>query len=486
MQNEFDYRKYLSLLAKHKRLFTIAALAVMTVAVIVCYILPKQYEAKSVVYVSRNMLNDIVRGMVVTPTVEETLRGLNSTISSRTLLTKVVNDLDLNLQNQSDSQLEGMLGSLRKRTSLQLDDREGLVTITFRDQNPRIARDYLNTLVRRYIEENLSTKREESYGAADFLSQQIASAKEKLDDADAKLNALRSAKGAALAADPVSTQSQIMEAERALADLAQRRSQLEAMRAHLKSNTPARARLNALQRRLGELRVEYTENYPEIKKVKADIETAQRELSGNAGSSGVMEPAELARVEAELGGIRMSEASQRAILARARGLMSANPSARTSVEKLEQERNTYREMYEQMVARHGQAEFSKQMEVQDKSTTFRIVEPAMMPPSPVSPNRMRIILIGIAAGLAVGFGLIMAIDYFDNTVKNIESLKQIGVKVLAVIPKINDPKAVEAEKQNDRRLFLVAGTYFGMIIVLLGLEIIGFSPVDRIIGLISG
>jgi len=486
MQNEFDYRKYISLLTKHKKMFAIVALSIMTVAVATCYILPKQYQARSVVYVSRNVLNDIVGGLAVTPSVEQTLRGLNSTISSRSLLTKVVDDLDMNLQNQSESQLEGLLGSLRKRTDLQLNDREGLITITFRDHNPRLARDYLNTLVRRYIEENLATKREETYGAAGFLSEQIASAKEKLDEAEAKLNAMRSAKGAALAADPVSTQSQIMQTQQQLADLAQRRSQLEVQRAQLRSNTPARARLNALQRRLGELRVEYTENYPEIIRVKADIATAQRELAGNAGSAGVMEPAELARVEAELSGIRMSEANQRAILAQARSLMNANPSARTSVEKLEQERNAYRDSYEQLVARHRQAEFSTQMEVQDKSTTFRIVEPAVMPGYPISPNRMMIILMGIVAGLAAGFGVLMAIDYFDKTVKTVDVLKQMGIKVLAIIPKICDPKEAEAERLKDRRLYLFAGSYFCLIIALLGLEVLGLSPVDRIIGLIGG
>jgi hypothetical protein len=99
---------------------------------------------------------------------------------------------------------------------------------------------------------------------------------------------------------------------------------------------------------------------------------------------------------------------------------------------------------------------------------------------------MRIILMGIVAGIVGGFGLLMAFDYFDNTVKGADSLKELGINVLAVIPKISDPKAAEQEFQNDRRLYLVAGSYFGMIIILLGLEGIGFSPVDRIIGMIGG
>jgi hypothetical protein len=181
----------------------------------------------------------------------------------------------------------------------------------------------------------------------------------------------------------------------------------------------------------------------------------------------------------------MSEANQRAQLAANRGLMRENPSAVTELGKLEQERNGYRTMYEQLMARHGQAEFSKQMEVQDKATTFRIMESAIMPTSPVSPNRVRIILMGIAAGIAGAFAMLLLIDYFDKSVKTVDTLKTLGINVLAVIPKISDPKAIEIERRNDLRLYIASGAYFSMIVALLALEFLGMSPVDRIIGLIS-
>ena len=58
MQNEFDYRKYLALLNKHKRLFSFTSLAIMTVAVLLCYVLPKKYEAQSTFFVEKNVLGE--------------------------------------------------------------------------------------------------------------------------------------------------------------------------------------------------------------------------------------------------------------------------------------------------------------------------------------------------------------------------------------------------------------------------------------------
>ncbi|MEI8354880.1 MAG: Wzz/FepE/Etk N-terminal domain-containing protein, partial [Deltaproteobacteria bacterium] len=63
MQNEFDYRKYLNLLLRYKRLFAIAALTIMTGAIVICYLLPKKYEAKSIVFIEKNVLNDLLRGI---------------------------------------------------------------------------------------------------------------------------------------------------------------------------------------------------------------------------------------------------------------------------------------------------------------------------------------------------------------------------------------------------------------------------------------
>ena len=254
MQNEFDYRKYLGLLNKHKRLFAMVSLTIMTGAVVICYLLPKNYEARSTIFVSKNVLNDLVKGIAVTTNVEETLRGLNYTIKSRKLITKVIDDLDLNLKKQSDAQFEGMIANYLNRTNLQLDEKAGQITISFTDKNPRITRDYVNALVRRFIEENLSVKREESYGATSFLSDQVSSIKEKLDKTEAEINQVRARSGPALSTEPASIQTEITTGQQRLDELSLRRSQLEATRNQLRKNDPSRDRIIALQKRLEEMK----------------------------------------------------------------------------------------------------------------------------------------------------------------------------------------------------------------------------------------
>ena len=493
MENDFDYRKYLNLLFMHKRLFAVVALAIMSGAVVFSYMMPKKYEARSIFFVEQSVLKDLVAGIGGTssPSEADTQRQLNSSIKlmqSKSLLTKVIKDLGLNPEKLGEARLETMILRLQKKTDIEMGNKDGLITVSFIDKNPRFARDYVNALVQRFIEDNLSAKREESSGATTFLSGQIASYKEQIDKADAEINNFRREKGALLSPEPATFQTEIGTGQQRLDDLVLKRSQLEATRNQLKRYNPARARLHNLQKRLEELRVDYTDNYPEVLKVKADIEAAQAELnSGSTASSATAaDPQELEKIDAELRAVRISESNQRAILANSRGMLREGPSARATLDKMVQERNKYVSLYDQLVARGGQAEVSKQMQLQDKSSTFRIVEPAQLPVLPVGPNRVKFMLIGIAAGIAAGFALLLAIDYFDRTVKTVDALKEIGVQVLAVIPKIVDPQVAERERRKDLRLYIVSGAYFSMIVALLALEVLGLSPVESIIGMIQG
>jgi len=459
MENEIDYKKYLALLNKHKRLFAFTALAIMTAAVLLSFMLPKKYEAQSTFFVEQNILSDLINNGN-NPRNNETqdaVKGLNYVFTSRSLIVKVINDLKLNLKKQSASQLEALIIGLQRRTNVRIIPNEGLITISFQDKSPIFARDYVNTLVNGFFEENLSSKKEESSGATSFLSNQVVSVKERLDKIETELSNLKAKYGPAIA------MAREMDNGR-LDELELRRTQLEATRDGLRNLNPAKTRLAALQRKLEELRVEYTDNYPEVIKVKADIEAAREEAS--RGSSKVSASPELTRVDAELSAVRAAEERLHGFNSRG----NVDPTAKATYNSLIQERTSLRTTYDQLMARQNQAEMSKQMAVQDKSTSYRIIDPAVLPLFPKSPNRVMIILVGIFAGLAGGFVLLLAIDYLDKSVKTITELKSLGIKIMAVIPKISDPQLAEQELQSDRKLYLMAGSYFSLIVVILLLE----------------
>lgn len=473
-----DYKKYLGLIKKQKRLYIISALAIMTGVTLLAYVLPSKYEAKSVVFIEKSVIADLVKGLAVTPSVEDKIKVLTYALNSRTLVSKVIDELDL--KKSGDADQEALIKRMQENTTIKIKDKEGLFLISFQDRSPKLARDYVNALVRRYIDENTSSKREESYGATKFLSEQLGVFKEKLEKSEASVNNFKRGPGAIASMDPSLLLKDINDSQQRLDDLRIKQSQLETALAGLGKANTVQSNLPAMQKRLQELQLQYTDSYPEIVRLKDDIKNLEEQLRSGRGVSKATDSPEYAKLASELKAIRMAEANLSSNIARNRGLLQSIPAARATLEELEREKNSQKSLYEAMVARQGQSEVSKQMEVQDKSTVFRIVDPAVLPIKPISPDRVRIILLGILAGIGGGVGVILFKDQMDTSIRDVDMLKQLGFTVLAVIPRIDDPQQIALEVRKERRLYLAAGCYFSLILAVLILEVAKINVVSKL------
>ena len=337
--------------------------------------------------------------------------------------------------------------------------------------------------MRLYIEENISSKRGESYDATKFLSEQIDTFKVKLEKAETEVNSYKRDKGGVISIDEGKLFQEINTAQQKVYDLELRRRQLECMRQITKkSNDPLQAKLAILQKKLDDLRVEYTESYPEVVKVVGDIETVKGQMkSSKAGEYQSLEPQELAKIESEISAIKISEDGLKRYISSNKKLLQSIPSAKAGLDKLELEKNNQKNIYDQLFSRHGQSEVSKQMEVQDKSTTFRIVDPAVLPKKPASPNRLKIMLMGIIGGIAGSLGVLLLLEQMDGSVKGVEFAKGLGIPVLAVIPRIHDPKIQVSERKRTVRIFTIAGFYFLFILCFPTMELLGVTYVDKVL-----
>jgi polysaccharide chain length determinant protein (PEP-CTERM system associated) len=477
--SELDYKKYLSLFKRDQKLCIIVALLIMTLITIVCYLLPNKYEATSTVFIEKSVIAELIKGLAVTPTVEDKIKALTYVMNSRTLITKVIDEL--NFKAASEAEQEKLIKKLQDNTQIKIKDREGLFIISFQDRNPKVARDYINTLVRKYIDENLSSKREESYGATEFLSEQLGTFRDKLLKTEEAANEFKRGAGSIATMDPSSLLKDINDSQQRADELKIRQAQLETTLAGLGRANSAHSNLPALQKRLLELQLQYTDNYPEIIKIKDDIRALEEQYRSGKGVGKPSETPEYERLVSELRAVRQAESNLRSTIARNRSLLDRIPAAKSKLDDLEREKSSQKALYDSMVSRQGQSEVSKQMQVQDKSTTFRIVDPAVMPIKPISPNRIKLILLGIVAGIGGGLGLIILKDQMDTSVKDVDTVKTFGIPLLAVIPRIENPEVVAQQIKKDRRLYLGGGLYFSVILAILATEAAGLNLITRLV-----
>ena len=499
--SQIDIKRYWQIVIRRRYLFIAVSLFCLSVIVWGSYIMPKTYEAKSTVFIERNVIKSLVQGIVVTPSIEERLRVLTYAMMSRNMLLKVINAMDLDIKAKNQASMESMVKDFQDNTKIMVKGND-LFVVSYRGENPKIVRDYVNTLVSEYIEENISSKRQEAFGANKFLSDQIDFYKKKIEEAEERLMSFRREKGLTLATDERTLVSSIKQNKDEMENTEVKIKELEAKKAKMKQQLSGEEpftvaiidnkekggnlsiRLKMLEQKIPMLLTRYTEKYPEVIKTRAEIETIKKQIEAQKQSQGAENASEgdlgsgtsmmnplyqqlkedLFRTDSEIDSLKAKITILNIRLKKSESEMQNIPKEKKDLADFERDRNTHQKIYEQLLSRLGRAEVSEQMEVQDKGTTFRVVDPAILPTRPVSPNRVLLILIGIAAGAAAGVGAVLLGDYLDNSIRDIDTLKsQLGLQVLAVIPKITTDDDIKKEQRLDRRVYAISLTYLTII-----------------------
>jgi uncharacterized protein involved in exopolysaccharide biosynthesis len=80
------------------------------------------------------------------------------------------------------------------------------------------------------------------------------------------------------------------------------------------------------------------------------------------------------------------------------------------------------------------------------STKYRQVEPAKVALAPFKPNRMKLAMMGLLFGIAIGGAAIVLVEMMDNSFKKVEDVEAVlGLKVIGVSPKIDFEKQLSRQ-----------------------------------------
>ncbi len=476
MAGEIDYRTYLNIILQKKILFTIIAIAVCTVGIVTTYLWPQKYEAQSTVFIEKSVINDLVEGIAITQSLEGRLKVLSQMLGSRNLLLKVIDALDVDLVDKNNT--NSLIKDFQKNTKITIKDKD-LFIIQYANSNPRLARDYVNTLIQKYIEQNLSANRQESYGANRFLSEQMEHFRSKIQEAEGRLAQFKQQESYAVFNDDSYLLTEIRQGEAMLNELETQKTALQAKKSLLNRGSTqggtSAEHLADLQRRRDQLLLVYTDNYPEVILINAEIEQIRQAIKASGKGEKAPRIAEDASMEGtllniELNALVRKEETLKKSLEEKKAILATLPEKHKIYNELLRDRDTYKNTYDQLVLRYGKSELSKQMEIQDKVDAFRIVDAAILPERPVSPNRVAILLMSLLAALGAGFGVIYALHYFDSSVKSIDTVQELGLPVLALIPQFTTTEDQLRQRQQAVTLTVCVAVYLLGYFLVLGYE----------------
>jgi polysaccharide chain length determinant protein (PEP-CTERM system associated) len=489
-ERELTLADYMAMLRRRWMLIVVLALVGGPLAYGVSRLLPDRYKSQTLVLVERPSVPEKIVASLDNEDLSQRLSSMQQQILSRSRLEPIINQFGLYSGEVSKVPMEDLVGQLQKAievtpitpmaaTQSQLPGFYVNVTMG----NARTAQQVCTAVTSMFIEENLRLRQQHSEDTTQFLVTQLAEAKANLDEQDAKLAAFKSHYLGAL---PEQEQmnlnllsnmtSQLDAATQALARAQQDKSFAESMltqqiatwQATQTGHSPEtlEQQLAALQTQLATLQSRYTDDYPDVIKIKNDISALKRQLATsdphkpNADASktkNTLEPSQIAQLRAQVHNLdqviaekarEQEQIKQQIKLYQER--VQSSPAVEQQFKELTRGYQTALDSYNELQKKRDESAMSAELERKQQGEQFRVLDPANLPDKPSFPNRLLFAAGGLGGGLALGLGIAFLLEMKDSSLKTERDVEfALRLPVLAMSPEIQATPAESVKRKEE-------------------------------------
>jgi polysaccharide biosynthesis transport protein len=321
-----------------------------------------------------------------------------------------------------------------------------LVDLRFSSTDPQLAADMANAHAKAYIQQNLETRFSVSRDATDWLNQQLAEQRKKVEESEAALQRYRETHGDIAVEDRQNIVVQrLADLNGAVTRVKTSRIEKEALYNQLRSlqgtaavdSFPAvvaneyiqrlKSELGDLQRQQAQLSERYGDRHPEMIKIRTAIDTTQAKFDLEVGKV----------VESVRAEYQAALAQERSLVGALEGQKSeALGLNRKGIEYsvLSREAESNRQVYEVLLQRTRETDISGER----RTNSIRVIDEALVPTAPYLPRRQRDLMMAGLSGLILALGLVFGFEYLDNRIKSPQEIRaHLNLPFLGMVPRID-------------------------------------------------
>jgi len=439
-------------------------------------VLPKKYTSSTSVLVEQPVVPTDYVKPVVTQDLHQRLASMKAQLLSSSRLQPIIDKFNLFPDKRAKVPMEVLVYDLQKSLEVELlepmsgaIDRQPpgfRVAVTF--DNPHVAQQICQEITSMFMEQNSKRRMEQATDTTEFLSGQLEQAKVKMDEQDARLAQFkRQYLGSLPEEEQANLQlltglnTQLEAATQALnragqdkafneTMLNQQEANWKLMQSGQQSPDTQDQQLAILQDQLRALLTRYTPEHPDVIKIKAQIEDLQKRMADEPAVSAAVnpsrtkthEPPQLQQLRAR---IKQDEVSIADLTRRQtqiqdqirviQGRVQSSPMVEEQFKELTRNSQAATEIYNELIKKRANSAMAADLEHQQQSETFRVLDPPSYPSSPSFPRLRIFVGEGFGAGLALALGVLFVLAMLDKamyTERDVE--KCLKLPVLVSVP----------------------------------------------------
>lgn len=326
-----------------------------------------------------------------------------------------------------------------------------LVKIHFDSNFPELSAQVADELAAAYLQQTLEARFNATEQARDWLTKQLEDLKAKVERADEALQSFGSLH------DIISLEERenviiqrLNELNEALTKAEAERMGKEALYKQTKDrhfdSLPSileNKLIMDLKQSFIHLEAQYTKlsetfkpDYPEMVRLKAQMETVQKRLNNETEKI-------IASIKNDYESSLRRESLLRQSFEQQKARVMTMKEKAIQYNILKREADTNRELYKGLLQRMKEAGVSAGI----MSSNIQVVDKAELPTKPYKPNKRLNLILAAVVGLFLGVGLAFFFEYLDNTVKTPEDVEQlIRLPSFGMVPDISSHRRRQLEK----------------------------------------
>jgi len=469
-------------LALRRRWYFLAPLFVLGLGgAVVPHFMQPRYQSTALIHIQQQQVPSKYVSPNVTTSAADRLQAIQEQVLSRARLQTLIDSMGLYPGERAHHTMDEIVDEMAQDitiTSVTATDQPDQLTgfsIAYTAPSPATAQRVVNELTSMFISDNLKARSQQSASTTQFLQGQLQDAKQKLDQAD---TALRQYKLQYLGQLPEQQQgnleiltnlrTQYQAESDALSRAQQEKTYYESLQAQYAADPKAAraapdpespaAKLQLAQSKLAALEASHTDKYPDVVAAKQEVAKWQGLAAAAPQTGSGASPTQPALIEAgsrlkaldlEIAGRQKTLATLEQRIQAVSNQLNLTPVREQALATLQQTFNDAQKNYQSLLGRDQESQLATDLEESQQGERFALVNPASLPRTPVSPNRLLLLLGGWILGILAGAGLVMLREFTDGSLTGERDLGRITpVPVLAAIPTLSSPGRLRRSRRH--------------------------------------